>query len=134
MTNREKYIESMSDKRLAILLSLGSQIIDNQIDINPSPMGDKETREQVVRNYNEIEKWLSQEVEQTADEMFEELGYKLESEEPFVRYRNKDGAMIFINNESYYKTKEYSVIPYTDEVEIIHKKMEELKNESKKVD
>lgn len=64
MTNKEKYIESMTDKELALFLSCGSQIIDNYIDINPSLTDDEEIRKQAARNCDEIEKWLSQEAEE----------------------------------------------------------------------
>ena len=76
MTNREKYIDNASNKALA------EQMIKLvRADLT---LGWTDTRDSIM-------KWLSQEVELTADEMFEELGYAVPSQELCsVVYRNID--------------------------------------------
>lgn len=148
VTNREKYIDSMTDKELALFLSCGSQIIDNQIDTNPSLTDDEKIRKQAARNCEEIEKWLSQEVELSADEMFKELGYKKGNRwccECVFDRKNGDGLdriVIDKTNYGYYYIKhrilynknfyeEYTQSHTISEAEdkAIHKKIDELKGE-----
>lgn len=138
-TNREKYIDSMTDKELALFLSCGSQIIDNQIDTNPSLTDDEEIRKQAARNCEEIEKWLSQKVELTADEMFEELGYeKMKEDKCVFGYIKAVNSKIIIIEITYQGKREItfskSGAALADNIteaedKAIHKKIEELKNE-----
>ena len=110
MTNKERFIKNMSNKQLALFLGCGSQIIDNQIDTNPSLTDDEEIRKQVARNCNEIEKWLSQEVELSANKMFEEfidetkqrlLAYEMD-ESCFDDYDDEDRQMMRRLREALY--------------------------------
>lgn len=97
----------------------------------------------------DIVQWLSQEVELTADEMFEELGYKKEfSDRNGCNYYHKEinrsgvkseHIIHVLSNESstlYGKyerldNKEFAANISVAEDKAIHKKLEELKNEQK---
>lgn len=146
MTNREKYIDSMTDKELALFLLCGSQIIDNQIDTNPSLTDDEEKRKQAVRHCSKIEKWLSQETEKSADEMFEELGYEKDTFDEFgadeITYINNNKDHIIVKKNGCYIKYNYYDFHYNNlkfiteaEDKAIHKKIEEVERfESKEVD
>lgn len=80
--------------------------------------------------------------DKTADEMFEELGYKriTGNAEPATIYEYKkedrNNILIHVSKHYYYKCDRYSIAMSISEAEdkAIHKKMEEIKNESEEMD
>ena len=137
MTNKEKHFDNASNEEIAIILRCLSDkcayCVYGKDCKNP------------YDNYECLEgikQWLSQEAEQTADEMFKELGYKIcdgflwkwvklsDDDYHYVTY-------IWIYNDKFAKwdekeggNKNHRLIT-EDEDNAIHKKIEEIKKESK---
>lgn len=136
MTNREKYIDKASNRDLAELLldvgilggrkcSYSKKLIDNIVD-------DIED----CKNIKKIEQWLSQEAEETADEMFEKLGYIIYETPTTILYNNINTGpewQIIIDKVSLHfgKINKNNVPMLITEAEdkAIYKKIEEMKNE-----
>lgn len=122
MTNREKYINNADIVDLYNLLDW--QKVENKFGIK-------------INGTNDIYKWLSQEAESTADEMFGELGWNIEIDDKYqIEYLDLYRRAIVIRKEdfAYYKYRNgdcvASAITEAEDA-AIHKKIEELKDATK---
>lgn len=130
MTNREKYIDNASNEKLAFIIMSKISTMPRFSNIDGFTDAGRELIE-----------WLSQEVEPTADEMFEELGYIKENEfSGCIEYwcdEYKKRITIDWNDEAthfaYQKSRGNNSLSDTiteEEDKAIHKKIEELKNKN----
>lgn len=145
MTNREKYINNISNEEIA------KEILENIVDHCSYCVYDAENWHNDCRDkdcVDGIKQWLEEEVEPTADEMFEELGYETKGQKVYtILYTkdepNKDTRFIRLHKningeweyEKYYdettsRNPNISLLITKAEHEAICKKLEELKEES----
>ena len=150
MTNREKYINNASDEELANLLYDKHKLCDK---MNCDNYRQFQEINEMACNMGECRKkikgWLSQEAELTADEMFEEMGYKKEIgyrelSDMIVYYKNVGNDRydrIIIESNGHYSKRTQKGYGWTNSQDVvrgnsispnedkaIHKKIEELKN------
>lgn len=130
MTNREKYINNASDEELA------SKLIELERKFHSFKWR---------KTYEELIKWLQQEAEETADEMFEKLGYEKYEHDAYDEFDSSELYYTKQQNENVkkkieilkemscykcYTVPENSGFEYINKEEdkAIHKKIEELEN------
>lgn len=139
MTNREKYIDKVSNEKLAeFIIKANCERCDMCLKKDKCQKMDRDVIESEC--YKGIEQWLSQEAESTADEMFEELQYAIQSEDnytikyrkitktPYVEIRLHRNTQEEWEYEKYFVEEDnQSELITQKEDKAIHKKIEELK-------